>query len=149
MNYNKKDFVIGEKKRVFQSVKWTVFQAAANLPKIGKVFALPVSFLFSAGGSTEDQVSSNLSEAIPKALYMLFEQLEEQNPIPLFEMILQSVYTENGTRKVDVEKDFEDIGELVELVGLVLEQQYSSLLKGGALQRLFGVMAPLSQTQSA
>lgn len=148
MNYNKKDFVIGEKKRVFQSVKWNVFQSATNLPKIGKVSALPISFLFSAGGTTEDQVSSNLSDAIPKALYMLFEQLEEQNPIPLFEMILQSVYTDNGTRKVDVEKDFDDIGELVELVGLVLEQQYSSLLKGGALQRLFGAMVPLAQAQS-
>ena len=94
-------FVIGEgnKARKFISHGWSPLKAAKNLPPIGKAFATPISFLF---GANED----TMQQAIPQALFMLFEQMEESDVEELFSMILQTVYAENGTRLVDMNTDF-------------------------------------------
>ena len=146
MKHSQEKYLSGESQKVFVSEKWTIFQSASNLPKIGKTFALPVSFLFSAANADGD--TEGLQEAIPKALYMLFEQLEEQNIISVFQMILKSVYIENGTRLVNIEDDFDDLADLIELVAKVLQQQYGALLKGKGLPALFQSIVPLAQTSA-
>lgn len=139
---SQENFIIGESKKRFQSNKWNVFTAAATLPKVGKVFAVPVSFLFSA------KEESALSEAIPQAFYMLFEQLEEHDTTELFQVILQDVWVENGTRLVDIGKDFDDIADLLELVAKVLKQQYGAMLKGKSILELFQTIVPVSQASA-
>lgn len=124
---------------VLLSNKWGVFKAAQNLPRIGKTFAVPVSFIFSAMEET------NLREAIPQAIFMLFEQLEEQDIKELLEIILDDVYANNGQRKVDIEADFLDLDDLITTCAKVLEQQYGGLLKGKGLKALFQQMVPLTQ----
>lgn len=123
--------------KTFISNKWSIFTAANHLPKIGKVFVVPVSFIFSA---IEE---SNLKEAVPQAAYMLFEQLEEHDLRQLLSIILHDVH--NGGQKVDIEKDFDDLSEVIELVAKVLEQQYGVLIKGKSLKALASLLLPLTQ----
>jgi len=144
--YKQEKFLIKDK--VFISEQWNVFESARNLPIIGKTFLLPVSFLFSAGGNTEEAVSESLQEAIPKAMMMLFDMLEENDIVSLFQMIVKSVYIEEvgkGTRKVDIERDLSGLDELIELVASVLEQQYGALFKGKGLSRLMKSIVPMAQ----
>lgn len=131
----------GKSQKVYVSNKWGVFTAARNLPKIGKVFVVPFSFIF---GAAEVE---NLQEAIPKSVYMLFEQLEEHDINELFSVILSDVWVDNGTKQVDVERDFSDLAELIEIITKVLKQQYGSLLSGKLLTDLFKVMAPLTDRE--
>lgn len=133
-------FVVSGK--TYLSNKWGIFTAAEHLPTIGKVFAVPVSFIFSA---IEE---SNLKEAVPQAVYMLFEQLEEHDLRQLLSLVLHDVHADNGSRLVDVENDFDDLSEVIELVAKVLEQQYGVLIKGKSLKGLFGLILPLTQAAS-
>lgn len=144
--YKQEKFLIKDK--VFISEQWNVFESARNLPIIGKTFLLPVSFLFSSGGTTEEAVGENLQEAIPKAMMMLFDMLEENDIVSLFQMIVKSVYIEEvgkGTRKVDIERDLVGLDELIELVACVLEQQYGALFKGNGFSRLMKSVIPMAQ----
>jgi hypothetical protein len=141
MTTNSKQIKINIGGKVFHSNKWNIFKAADNLPKVGKTFAVPVSFIYSA------MEESNLKEAIPQAIYMLFEQLEEQDIKSLFEVILDDVHADNGSRKVDIENDFVDLDQVLELTAAVLEQQYGGMLKGKGFSSLFKMLMPLHQTQ--
>ena len=145
MNYKSEKFTVSDGKKVFTSEKWGIFKASSNLPKIGRVFALPISFLFSAGGDNQEAVQESLSDAIPKALLMFFDTFENENPIELFQIIFQNVYADNGTRLVDVEKDFDDLAEVVELAAKVLKQQYGSLTNPKVFGSLLASLAPLTQ----
>ena len=137
-------FVIGEgnKARKFISHGWSPLKAAKNLPPIGKAFATPISFLF---GANED----TMQQAIPQALFMLFEQMEESDVEELFSMILQTVYAENGTRLVDMNTDFYNIDELLTLLALVLKQHYGCLMGGNGFTSLFQIMVPLTRLQTS
>lgn len=132
-------FVIGEgeKARKFISNGWSPLKAAKNLPPIGKAFATPISFLF---GANED----TLQQAIPQALYMLFEQMEESDVEQLFSMILQDVYV-NPQDKVDLNRDFYNIDEMLTLMALVLKQHYGCLIEGKGFTNLFRILVPMGQ----
>lgn len=137
-------FVIGEGKtsRTFQSNGWSPLKAAKHLPKIGKQFATPISFLF---GANEE----NFGSLIPQALYMLFEQMEENDIEELFTTILHDVWAENGTRLVDLDNDFYNLDELLSLVALVLKQHYGCLIEGKGFIGLFQTMVPLKSLATA
>lgn len=143
-NTTQEKFVIGSGKesRTFISDGWSPLKAAKNLPSIGKCFAMPISMLI---GGDEDDFKS----AIPQALYMLFEQLEENDISELFQLILSVVYAENGTRLVDIETDLHNLDELLELVALTLKQHYGCLISGKGFTSLFQMMVPLNRLASA
>jgi hypothetical protein len=137
-------FVIGDK--TFLSKAWpTKTKAFKNLPTIGKAFAVPISFLFSSGGSQEA-----LSQAIPQAMYMLFEQLEEQDINKLLDIILEEVYVmDPAPRLVDVDNDLQDLGDLLELLAKVLQQHYGKLVSGKGLRNLFSILVPMAEMTQA
>lgn len=131
-------FNVGTK--AFISPAWPpMSKAAKNLPKIGKAFAVPLSFLFSASDE------GKLSDAIPQAVFMLFEQLEEQDISELFSLILQDVYCKTTDKPVDLDQDFDSLDELLQLLASVLKQHYGCLIEGKGFRGLFQVMVPLSQ----
>lgn len=144
-NTTQEKFVVGAGKesRTFISNGWSPLKAAKNLPSIGKCFATPISMLIGAGD--ED----GFKEAIPQALYMLFEQLEENDIEELFTTILQNVYTDNGTRIIDIETDLYNLDELLELVSKVLKQHYGCLISGKGFTSLFQMMVPLNRLVTA
>lgn len=143
MTQNSKQIKINVGGKVYTSNKWGIWTAANNLPKVGKTFAVPVSFIYSA------MEESNLKEAIPQAIYMLFEQLEEQDIKELFQTILHEVYVQGKTEPVNIEYDFNDLDELLELSAKVLEQQYGGMLKGKGLAGFFKMLMPLNQASES
>lgn len=131
-------FTIGDTQ--FISYGWSPLkQAARNLPTIGKAFAVPISFMISASQS------GNFADAIPQAMYMLFEQLEEQDIEKLFATILQDVINKKTDKPVDMDEDFNNIDDLLLLVGSVLKQHYGCLIEGKGFGGLMSVMVPLSK----
>lgn len=131
----KENFNVGGKTYISQS--WSPLKAAKNLPRIGKAFAVPISVLVSAG---EDYQS-----AIPQALFMLFEQLEEQDISQLFELILQDVWCKSTDKQLNIETDLVNLDELLSLASNVLQQHYGCLIGGKGFTSLFQVMVPLNQ----
>lgn len=132
-----KEYLVGDIRCL--SNTWGSIKTLRNLPKIGKAFAVPLSFIYSC--STEEE----LREAIPTALMMLFEQLEEQDIETLFQTILQDVWVDNNSRLLNMDSDIKNPDDLLSLVAQVLEQNYGSLLKGKGFKNLFGVMVPLHE----
>ena len=129
------DFAIGGK--VYKSLSWSPLTAAKKLPSIGKATIVPISFLLSNG--------ENPQEALPQAMFMLFEQLEEQDLTILFNNILSDVWCKTTDKKLDIETDLDNLDELLQLVAAVLNQHYGVLISGKGCSQLFKVMLPISQ----
>lgn len=130
-------FLIGNK--TYKSASWSPLRAAKKLPSIGKAFAVPISFIISAAQS------GDYSSAIPQAMYMLFEQLEEQDISILFNSILEDVWCVESNAKINLEDDLNNLDELLSLVSNVLNQHYGCLFSGKGFMALFQVMVPLHQ----
>lgn len=124
--------------RPFLLQTWGVMKAMKHFPTIGKAFAVPLSFLYSSMGD-----EAALREAIPQAFFMLFEQLEEQDVMELFSLILSGVTFEN--RALDIDKDLKSIDELFQLAAKALEANYGCLMNGQGFKSLLGVMIPMQQ----
>jgi hypothetical protein len=139
-NRKTETFLIG--KNSFISPSWSPLKAAKKLPPIGKSFAVPISFIFSAAQS------GDYSSAIPQAMYMLFEQLEEQDISNLFKTILEDVWCKESNRAVNLDEDLDNLDELLTLVASVLNQHYGCLIAGKGFMALFQVMVPLHQLQA-
>lgn len=120
-------------------------KAFKNFPIIGKAFAVPISFLFNAG-STGD-----VSGAISQALYMLFEQLEQNDSDKLLDTILADVFIikDGGVQALDIDAHIPDIEDLFALVAEVLNQHYGKLIKGKAFGNLINILIPMSQATQA
>lgn len=136
-NIKQEKVLVGDKTYTIQS--WGVMKAGRNFPQIGKAFAVPLSFLMSSMG---DEVA--LREAIPQAFYMLFEQLEQQDVMQLFQLITSDVYVDNNI-KLDIDQHLSSLDELFELSAKCLEMNYGSLIKGKGFNALLGVMVPMHQ----
>jgi hypothetical protein len=144
MTTNSKQIKININNKVLTSNKWGLFTQMDNLPRLGKVLAVPLGFI--VGSATDG--ATNMSEAIPSALFMLFQELESNNQRDLFETIFHDVHADNGSRRVDLEKDFDDLDQLFEAGAKVLEQQYGSLITGKGAKGLFGLLVPMHQMAS-
>ncbi len=138
MTRKTEQFQVGNK--TYFSPSWPpLTKTAKNLPVIGKAFAVPISFLMSAGAD------GDLSQALPQAMFMLFEQLEEQDISKLFNIILEDVFCKQTDKRVDLDNDFENLDELLTLVAMVLKQHYGSLIEGKGFSQLISTMVPLNQ----
>lgn len=135
-NIKQEKFTVGDKNYLLQS--WGVIKAIKHFPTIGKAFAVPLSFLYSSMGDEEA-----LREAIPHAFYMLFEQLEAQDVMELFNLILSGVTFEG--QQVDIDKHLGNIDELFQLAAKSLELNYGCLMSGKGFKNLLGVMVPMHQ----
>jgi hypothetical protein len=130
--------------KVFISNKWTLSTQMQYLPKLGKVLAVPLGFIIGAASDGE----SNLKDAIPSALFMLFESLEDNDQTELFQGLLSKVYVDNGTRLASLDSDFDDLDELFTVLTKVIEQNYGSLIGGKSLGNLAKLLIPLNQMAS-
>jgi hypothetical protein len=136
-NLERKKEIFNVGGKAYISASWSPMKAAKNLPKIGKAFAVPISFLIAGG--------ENIQSAIPQAMFMLFEQLEEQDITELFSLILQDVWSKSSDKALNIETDLENIDELLQLTSLVLKQHYGCLIEGKGFSQLFSMMIPLHQ----
>tara|TARA_R110000782_G_scaffold135938_1_gene228322 strand:- start:329 stop:793 length:465 start_codon:yes stop_codon:yes gene_type:complete len=135
-NIKQEKVTVGDKNYLIQS--WNVIKAIQHFPTIGKAFAVPLSFLYSSMGDEQA-----LRDAIPQAFFMLFEQLEQQDVMELFNLILSGVSHEGQPLNIDTH--LANIDELFQLAAKALEINYGCLMNGKGFKNLLGVMVPMHQ----
>lgn len=114
---------IGEKEFLIEH--WSPTKAMKNLPKVGKYFAVPLATVVGSLGTG----GSNLSEALPTACVYLFDQMEEEDIMKFFNMLLEDVYFE-GKNGIDIDTVFaNDVSEMFEVVAAVLKANYGCFFK--------------------
>ena len=119
---------IGDTKKDFTQNVWGPMKCFSNLPKIGKAFAVPLSML--SGGEEK------FEEVLPQALFMLFEQMEEQDIWELFKLITDDVHVDS-TKRLDLNTDVDgDLGAILSIVATCLQNNYGSLYSGNGLSSL-------------
>jgi hypothetical protein len=129
---------VGDEKKEFISNAWSPMKCFSHLPKIGKAFAIPLSML-----TTGDEES--MGESIPQALFMLFEQMEEQDVWKLFELIVSDVHVD-ATRRLDLNTDLDgDLGAILTIVAECLKHNYGSLYSGNGLSSLMTNLMGVTQ----
>jgi len=121
----------------FTITHWSPTKVMKNLPKIGRYVAVPMATvagsMMSGGG--------NFSEALPTAILYLFEQMEEDDIVELFNLILDDVIVDS-VGKVDIDLVFQ--GEtlaLVKLVAKVLEVNYGCFFTKEGFADLKGLLS--------
>lgn len=121
---------------------WSPMVCMHNLPKIGKIIAVPMGAI---GGELLNG-GRNLAEVLPTALVYLFEQLDDQSIDELFKILFSDV-TVDGVDKVDPDKLFAgNLFAMLKLAGKVLEVNYGSFFTQEGLD---GLMSMLQGMQMA
>lgn len=121
---------------------WSPMVCMHNLPKIGRIIAVPMGAI---GGELLNG-GRNLAEVLPTALVYLFEQLDDQSIDELFKILFSDV-TVDGVDKVDPDKLFAgNLFAMLKLAGKVLEVNYGSFFTQEGLD---GLMAMFQGLQMA
>lgn len=116
---------------------WGPSTCFKNLPRLGKAFAVPISML--ASGDEDNHM-----ENLPNALFMLFENMEEDDVWELFQLATSAVYLD-AQNKLDLDNHLDgDLGAVLMVVAEAIKQNYSSLW-GKGLRSLLQVMAPMGE----
>lgn len=111
---------------------WSPMVCMHNLPKIGRIIAVPMGAI---GGELLNG-GRNLAEVLPTALVYLFEQLDDQSIDELFKILFSDVMVD-GVDKVDPDKLFAgNLFAMLKLAGKVLEVNYGSFFTQEGLDGL-------------
>lgn len=118
---------------------WSPMVCMHNLPKIGRIIAVPMGAI---GGELLNG-GRNLAEVLPTALVYLFEQLDDQSVDELFKILFSDV-TVDGVDKVDPDKLFAgNLFAMLKLAGKVLEVNYGSFFTQEGLDGLMSMFQGL------
>lgn len=118
---------------------WSPMACMHNLPKIGRIIAVPMGAI---GGELLNG-GRNLAEVLPTALVYLFEQLDDQSIDELFKILFSDV-TVDGVDKVDPDKLFAgNLFAMLKLAGKVLEVNYGSFFTQEGLDGLMSMFQGL------
>lgn len=130
--------------RNFFTNHWSPTQVYKNLPRIGKYFAVPISMVVSSGDVDK------LSDTIPTAVLYLFQEMEENDIMELFSLILKDTFLKTGAQPVadNLDEIFQANPEqILELVAKVLEVNYGNFFKKGGLNGLLKIVTPMVQAE--
>lgn len=118
---------------------WSPMVCMHNLPKIGRIIAVPMGAI---GGELLNG-GRNLAEVLPTALVYLFEQLDDRSIDELFKILFSDV-TVDGVDKVDPDKLFAgNLFAMLKLAGKVLEVNYGSFFTQEGLDGLMSMFQGL------
>ena len=118
---------------------WSPMVCMHNLPKIGRIIAVPMGAI---GGELLNG-GRNLAEVLPTALVYLFEQLDDQSIDELFKILFSDVMVD-GVDKVDPDKLFAgNLFAMLKLAGKVLEVNYGSFFTQEGLDGLMSMFQGL------
>lgn len=118
---------------------WSPMVCMHNLPKIGRIIAVPMGAI---GGELLNG-GRNLAQVLPTALVYLFEQLDDQSIDELFKILFSDV-TVDGVDKVDPDKLFAgNLFAMLKLAGKVLEVNYGSFFTQEGLDGLMSMFQGL------
>lgn len=118
---------------------WSPMVCMHNLPKIGRIIAVPMGAI---GGELLNG-GRNLAEVLPTALVYLFEQLDDQSIDELFKILFSDVMVD-GVDKADPDKLFAgNLFAMLKLAGKVLEVNYGSFFTQEGLDGLMSMFQGL------
>ena len=138
---NRNEVEIGERTYV---IKKFGIRATMNLiPVLGKSFLVPLSALFRQGGGGND--SEEGIGAITEGLYMLFENIANEQLFDILEILLENTTYEGKT--VNLDEDFDDIADVFQVCVKVLEINFSNFLKSLGLTELSSWAEGISKLQ--
>lgn len=125
---NRNDVVVGERTYI---IKKFGIRATMNLiPVLGKSFLVPLSALFRQGGEDSEAGVS----AITEGLYMLFENIDNEQLFKILDILLENTTFEG--KPANLEDDFDDISDVFQVCIKVLEINFSNFLKSLGLTEL-------------
>ena len=129
----------------FVITHWSPMKTMKNLPKIGKIVAVPIA----AVGGEIAQGGANLSEILPTALMYLFENLDDAAIVDLFDLLFEDVSVDGMGGKLNPDEVFAtNPAAMLKLAAKVLECNYGSFFTKdglGDLKDLLTKMVPVAQ----
>lgn len=106
--------------RVFKIYHWSPTQVIRNMPKIGRLVAVPMGTM---AGSAISQ--SDMSDALPTAILYVLDQLDNGGSEELLAMLLEGIEIDGFAGDIDIDAVFEDhVDDLITLLGKVVEVNY-------------------------
>lgn len=127
-------------KKDLMIMPWGLFKAAKRLPQIGRVIAQPLSVLMAEGDDWKN--------AIPLAMAMLFDELEENDTEQFFKMVCDNVYYEKNTANLE-EVCGTDLSVLCQIAAESIMLNYGSLYQGKGLASLMSNMTGVTKVHLA
>jgi len=123
---NRNEVKIGERTYVIK--KFGIRETITLVPILGNAFAVPISAVFKDLG--EDADVSGITEA----LMLLFSSMDNGQFVDIIELLLSKT-TVDG-KAVDLDEDFDDMGDVFKVCADVLEQSFSPFIKSLDLSRM-------------
>lgn len=126
----------------FLTNHWSPTTVYKHLPTIGKYFAVPISMVISSGNM------EGFKETLPTALLYLFDQMEENDVMALFGLILNETYANSKRVPDHFDEIFrENPAACLQVVAKVLEVNYGNFFSKEGLSDLLEIVAPMSQAE--
>ena len=136
---SRNEIKVGE--RTYNIKKFGIRATINLVPILGSSLAVPLSSLFKDGIEEGEMGISGLTEA----LMLLFGEMGDGKFYDLLEIILSETYY--NEKVVDIEEDFDDLAEVLEVCVRVFEVNFSVFMKHPALSKMMGWGAKLQQLQ--
>lgn len=137
---SRNEITLGE--RTYNIKKFGIRDTISLVPILGNALAVPLSALVKDGGDGEGGIDvSGLTET----LLLLFGELGDGSFYEILELLLSK--TTLNEKKVDIETDFEDLTEVLEVAVKVLALNYSAFMKFPVLSNLMTWGTKLQQLQ--
>ena len=99
---------------------WSPSQVIKNMPKIGRLVAVPVGTMAGSAFSGGE----HFQDAVPTAILYILDQLEEGGQ-EVIEMLLEGIEVDNMGGPIDIDEVFDGhVDDLITLLGKVVEVNY-------------------------
>lgn len=104
----------------FTIYHWSPSQVIRNMPKIGRLVAVPMGTMAGTALSNGD----NLSDAVPTAILYILDQIEDGGE-EIIQMLLEGIEVDNMGGPIDIDEVFDGyVEDLIKLLGKVVEVNY-------------------------
>lgn len=104
----------------FTIYHWSPTQVIRNMPKIGRLVAVPMGTM--AGSALAN--GENMSDAVPTAILYILDQLEDGGE-EIIQILLDGVEVDNMAGPIDIDEVFDGyVEDMITLLGKVVEVNY-------------------------
>ena len=117
--------------------KWKTREQIKKLPKITKTIGVPFFMV-----ATKAQDEEELLEALPQALFLLCEQLEEEDAGLFFDELFTNARFND--QPIDLDTHFDDLDDALVVAAEVLKLNFGKLLSGKGFTAFRQVAIPLA-----
>lgn len=104
----------------FTIYHWSPSQVIRNMPRIGRLVAVPMGTMAGSALSSGD----NMSDAVPTAILYILDQVEEGGE-EIINLLLEGIEVDSMAGPIDIDEVFDGhVEDLITLLGKVVEVNY-------------------------